>query len=128
MAFGFKIKKLKTSRAYTLEELFEQIQDKTFTAGQPSLTKHGLTTVITFPPLDRNNQIWLMQAQMSKPPYTQWQVYKNQPAGVENMVVNEVLEQLTDGFSRLSGAFGNNAKKIEQLVEITANELEQLNL
>lgn len=128
MAFGFKYRKFETSQAYTLEELFEKIQNQQFTAGQPALTKHGFTTIITFPPLDSNNQIWLTQAQVSKPSYTKWQIYKNQAAGVENMAVNEVFDQLTDGLSRLSGVFGGNAKKIEELVEITAKEIGALNL
>ena len=52
MALGVKFKTVKTANAYTLEELFEAIKDKQFSAGQPSITKHGLTYMITFPALD----------------------------------------------------------------------------
>ena len=60
MALGVKFKTVKTANAYTLEELFEAIKDKQFSAGQPSITKHGLTYMITFPALDSQNQVQIM--------------------------------------------------------------------
>lgn len=54
MAFGVKTKNIKTQNSYTIESFFDAIKDKEFTAGTPSLTKHGMATVITFPALDRS--------------------------------------------------------------------------
>ena len=56
MAFGVKTKNIKTQNSYTIESFFNAIKDKEFTAGTPSLTKHGMATVITFPALDSQNQ------------------------------------------------------------------------
>ena len=128
MAFGFKMKSVKTQKEYTLEELYEQIKDKEFTAGKPDYTKHGMTYVITFPPLDRNNQVWIIPGQMSKGPYSKWTIQKSSAAGMDNMIGNMVLDKLTDGWSSASGVFGKKAKNIEQLVEATAKELDALGL
>lgn len=127
MAFGFKLKQVKTKQKYTIEELYEAIKDAEFTAGTPELTTHGLTTIITFPPLDMNNQVWIIPGQL-KAPYNKWTVQKNQQAGVGNMVGKDVLSNLTGGLTDLSGAFGKRAKKIEELVVDTANELDALGL
>ncbi|MGB4933686.1 MAG: hypothetical protein WBO64_00300, partial [Ruminococcus bromii] len=60
MAFGVKVKNIKTKNTYSIESLYEAIKDKNFSAGVPSLTKHGMATVITFPALDSQNQVWIM--------------------------------------------------------------------
>ena len=127
MAFGFKLRQVKTRGAYTVEELFDAIADHEFTAGRPRLTKHGLTTIITFPALDMNNQVWILPAQ-SKAPYTKWTIQKNAEAGVGNMVVKEVFSELSHGYTDMSGVFGKKAKRIEELVVDTARELEELDL
>ena len=57
MAFGIKTKNIKTQNSYTIESFFDAIKDKEFTAGTPSLTKHGMATVITFPALEIQNQL-----------------------------------------------------------------------
>ena len=41
MALGIKIKNVKFKNKYTVQELYEAIKDKEFTAGVPQLTKHG---------------------------------------------------------------------------------------
>lgn len=64
MAFGVKFKTAETKNAYTIEGLYEAIKDKEFSAGKPSLTKHGFTNIITFPALDRQNQVWIVPKQM----------------------------------------------------------------
>ena len=58
---GVKVKNIKFKNEYTLEELYNAIKDQSFSAGTPSLTKHGMNVVITFPPLDRQNQVWIMK-------------------------------------------------------------------
>ncbi len=128
MAFGFKMRKLETKREYSIEELYEAIKDKQFTAGEPSLTKNGMQMIITFPPIDRNNQIWVSPAQMKKPPYNKFSVTKNEVAGVGNMLKNAALSKVTDGWSNISGVFGKKAKSAEELVVKTFEELDALGL
>lgn len=128
MAFGFKMKGFTTQKGYTIEELYEAIKDKPFTAGQPSLTKSGFNMIITFPPLDRNNQVWVYGGMMKKPPFTKWTVQKGQLAGVGNAVLNNFMSDVTGGATAVSGIFGKKAKTIEELVEVTAQELDALGL
>ena len=127
MAFGVKVKSVKTKKDYTIEELYEAIKDHTFTAGEPSLTKHGLAYVITFPPLDRQNQVWVMQGGMKKSG-NKFSVQKQEAAGVGNMAANMALDKLTGGFFGIGGVAGSTVKKAEQLVEATAKELNEMGL
>ena len=128
MPFGVKIKSFKTKNEYTLEELYEAIKDKEFSAGKPELTKNGLAYIITFPPIDNNNQIWLMPGQMKKGPFTKWSVQKQRLAGVGNMVGNMVLDDLSGGWNNASSFMGKKAKNTEQLIDITVDELNALGL
>jgi hypothetical protein len=66
VAFGIKVKNIKTNNTYSIESLYEAIKDKNFSAGTPSLTKHGMATVITFPALDSQNQVWIMKSGFGK--------------------------------------------------------------
>ncbi len=126
MALGFQIKSVKTKQAYTVETLFEAIRDRVFSAGKPELTKHGLAYVITFPALDRRNQVWILPGQMKRE-CTKWNVQKQQAAGLENMAVNAAIDGLTDGLD-LRATFGRNAKLCEQQVRDVAAELDALGL
>lgn len=127
MALGFKLKTVKTNGDYTIEALYEKIKDQKFTAGIPELSKHGLTHVITFPPLDRNNQVWIMPAFMGKSG-SKFQVLKQQAVGVGNAVKNQILSDLTGGLIGMSGVIGKKSKEIEKLVEATAQELDAMGL
>ena len=124
---GFKIKKVITKNAYSIESLYEAIKSHEFSAGKPELTEHGLTHVITFPALDRNNQVWILPAQMKKE-CTKWYVQKQKRPGLKNMVVDMALDEISDGWSSFSGVFGKTAKRAEELTEITAQELDLLDL
>lgn len=126
--FGVKIKKLVTQKEYTIEELFEAVKDKQFSAGVPSLTKSGLNYLITFPPLDRNNQVQIYSNSLKKGPSTKFTVTKAQEAGVGNAIKNNFLSDLTGGWSSASANFGKTNKTCEQLVEATLAELQALNL
>ena len=128
MALGIKIRKLETQKEYSMEELYEAIKDKTFTAGQPELTKHGVAMIITFPPIDRNNQIWISPGQMKKAPWSKFTVTKNEEAGMGNFAKNGALSLVTKGWSNMSGTFGKKAKTAEELVVITYEELKELGL
>ena len=46
-------------------------------------------------------------------------------AGLGNMAKNAVLDTLTDGWSSVSGAFGNKKKRCMELVDITAKEIKE---
>ena len=50
---GIKVKNVTFSKEYSEAELYEAIKDHPFTAGKPELAKHGMATIIVFPPLDR---------------------------------------------------------------------------
>ena len=118
---GVKNIKLELKGNYaTLAELFEAMKAVKFEAGAPELTKHGIGSVIVFPPVDRNNQVWITGA---KGKFTVMR--SAEVAGLGNMAKNAILDSLTDGFSSMSGAFGNKKKRCMELVEITAKEMKE---
>lgn len=127
MAFGVKVKNIKTQRAFTIEELYEAMKGHTFSAGEPSLTKHGLNTIITFPALDRQNQVWIMNAGF-KSSSQKFSIQKSQQAGMGNMATNMALDKVTKGIFGFGGVVGNTVKECERLVDCTAAELEALHL
>ena len=124
MALGFKVKSVTPKRNYTIEELYEAINDDTFTAGKPELTKNGLAYVITFPALDRQNQVWVMMSLKGD----KISIQKSQAAGMGNLAGNLALDTVTDGLFGLGSIMGGNSKRCEQLVETTAKELGALDL
>ncbi len=127
--FGVKVKTVSTSKEYTIEEFYDAIKDHSFSAGAPALTKHGLATIITFPPLDRYNQIWIIPVLgIKKKATAKFQISKNDAAGVGNMAVNGVLDDLTGGLTGIRSVVGGNVKKSEKLVELTVDELNALHL
>ena len=121
--FGVKTIKVCTSSPYSLEEFFEKIRDTAFDAGKPALVKDGLTYVIAFPQIDRNNQVQIVGSKGMF--YIQRSV---QPAGIDKMVANMALKKLTDGLTGLSGAFGGAKKKCIELVQNTADIILTMNL
>lgn len=127
MAFGVKIKKVKTSQKYTIESFYEAIKDKKFSAGEPSLTKHGLATIITFPALDRQNQVQILPFGFGKETQS-FQVQKAEAAGVDNVIGNAVLDKVTGGLFGFGSVAGKTVKECEKLVEATAKELEEMSL
>ena len=116
---GVKNIKLELNGTYaTLDELLEAMKNVKFEAGAPALTKHGIGSVIVFPPVDRNNQVWITGAK------GKFSVMRSaEVAGLGNMAKNAALDALTDGWSSMSGAFGNKKKRCMELVEITAKEI-----
>ncbi len=126
---GVKVKNVKTKNEYTIEEFYDAIKDHTFSAGAPALTKHGLATIITFPPLDRHNQVWIIPVVGFKKNSTnKFQISKNDVAGAGNAVANMALDDLTGGLSGLRGIVGKNTKSAEKLVDLTVQELDALQL
>lgn len=124
---GIKVKNLTFSKEYSLEELYEAIKNHPFSAGEPSLTKHGMATIITFPPLNRQNQVRIMKVGL-KERSAKFSVQKGEQAGVGKMAGNMALNELTGGIFGLFSVAGKTVKKCEQLVEATAKELAAMNL
>ena len=124
MAFGFKLKTVKTNESFeNYQQLFDRIKNVDFTAGKPELVKNGFADVIVFPPLDRQNQIWVMLQGKNK-----IIIQKNQVVGVGDQAINAAFDAVTGGLFSVGSIMGKNAKKIEKLVEATASELEALDL
>ena len=124
MAFGFKLKTVKTNESFeNYQQLFDRIKDVDFTAGKPELVKNGFADVIVFPPLDRQNQIWVMLQGKNK-----IIIQKNQVVGVADQAINAAFDAVTDGLFSVGSIMGKNSKKIEKLVEATASEIEALDL
>lgn len=127
MALGVKIKKVKTKNLYSIEDFYEAIKDSDFTAGKPSLSKHGNSPVITFPALDSQNQVWILKTGFGMKS-NKFSVQKQEQAGIGNMLANSAISSLTGGISRLGAIVSENSKKCEQLVEQTAKELNSMGL
>lgn len=119
---GVKVAKLNLKGNYdSTEKFYEAIKNIKFEAGIPALVKHVFNQVIVFPEQDRNNQVWIMNAGKGK-----FQVMRSaEVAGLDNLVKNAVLDELTDGWSSMSGAFGNKKKRCMELVDITAKQIEE---
>ena len=122
MAFGVKVRRIQTSRAYSIGSFYEAIRAKTFTAGEPSLTKRGLAEIVTFPALDRRNQVQIL------PVGPQQETRKFQIQKSEAADAAMTPDQLTGGFFGFGKIIGKNAKRCEELVEITAKELDMIHL
>ncbi len=118
---GVKYIKLELKGNYAdLEELFEAMKNVRFEAGVPELTKHGLHYVIVFPPLDRNNQVWITE---SKGEFHV--MYSAEVAGLGNLAMNSALDAISDGWTSLSNLVGRNKKRCMELVEATAKEIKE---
>lgn len=124
---GVKIKNVKFKNEYSIQELYEKMKDEKFSAGTPSISKHGAAEIITFPPLNRQNQVWVMKVGFGERS-SKYSVQKAQEAGVGKAVGNMVADDLTGGLFNMFGVFGKKTKQCEKLVEATAAELEALNL
>ena len=127
MAFGVKIKNITTEQEYTIEGFYEAIKDKEFTAGVPSVVKHGFVNLIAFPAIDKQNQVQIIKNGFSETS-RKWSIQKAEEAGIGNMATNMALDQLTGGLFGWGKIVGSNSKKCEQLVDATAEELKALNL
>jgi len=120
-------KNLKFKNSYSVESLYEAIKDHPFTAGQPSLTRHG-ALMITFPPLDSHNQVQIIKGSLLGKESQKFVVQKGEAAGMKNMAKNIGLDILTDSWANKRSIIGSTAEQSSQLVDITAEELEAMNL
>lgn len=120
---GVKIKTVKTKNKYTLEAFYEIVKKLTYEAGEPSITKHGFSYIITWPALDRNNQVWLMSLQGKES--CKWQISKNDEAGVDNLAKNMAIDAVTKGWGNIGGMVGKNNKLCEKYVVDIAEALQK---
>lgn len=127
MAFGVKVKTVPVSKAYTIQELFEEIKDVNFSAGKPDMIKYMTNTVIVFPALDSHNQVQIMALGLKKST-AKLAVQKGDELTLKGAAKNMILSDLTGGLTGLQRAVGNNVKEAERLVDATVQELISLNL
>lgn len=130
--FGFKRKKVYTKNQYSVESLYEAVKNHKFTAGTPKLFSIAYASIITFPPLDRNNQVWIEDDKWVKwykrDQCKKWLIHLREPLGGGELLKNMALDEVTGGLSGLSAYFGKKVREAERLVEITAQELDSLGL
>ena len=128
MAFGIKQIKVETSQNYSIQTLFEAIKDHDFTPGKPELVKQGFAYLIAFPAIDRNNQCQITQGWFKGAEGNKFIVLRAEKAGVDNLVKNAIMDDLTGGFSSLGKLGGKNNKLAQQQVEEVAAELKKMGL
>ena len=129
MALGVKAKTLKTSGSYTVEELFGKIKGIEFSAGTPTCQKYGPSFRITFPALDRQNQVQIISNAIGgKKPSQKFTIQKAEELGLKKSLVNDALSMLTGGLTNLGSMVTDNAKRCEELVEETYDKIESMNL
>ncbi len=118
---GVKYTKLELKGDYaSLEELFEAMQSIKFEAGIPKLTKHAVHSVIVFPPVDRNNQVWITGEK------GKFSIMRSaEVAGLGNLAVNSALDALSGGWTSLSNIVGSAKTRCMELVDITAKEIKE---
>lgn len=127
MAFGLKMRVVKTRGAYTIEELYDAIKDVRFEAGTPELTTFGANTMITFPAPDGQNQC-VIQNGSFKRSSQKFQVLKSQKVGASNAAGQAALDVATKGWNSLRTVVGPAASRVEQQVTEVADKLEQMGL
>ncbi len=128
MALCVKINNIKANNSYSIESFYKAIKDKHFSAGAPSLTKYGAASVITFPAIDSQNQVWIMKNGLSTKSH-KFSIQKSYEAGLDNIEKITYPDSENHNFLSASDSIINdNAKKCEYLVDITAKELLKLNL
>ena len=127
MAFEIKFIDVKTEHSYSLESLYEAIKDKNFTAGKPSIVAHGIGKVISFPEIDKQNQIWILKGGFGKET-KKFTIQKYEKTEFENTIINDILSSFTDSLSNISSIVSDNTNSCEKLVKITAEEFMAFNL
>ncbi len=121
---GVKYTKLELKGDYTnIEELYEAMKDIKFEAGTPMLTKHAIHLVIAFPPVDRNNQVWITGEKGN------YNIMRSaEVAGLGNLAVNSALDALSGGWTSISNIAGRAKTRCMELVDITAKEIKEAGL
>lgn len=121
-------KNVKFKNSYTLEELYEAIKDHPFEAGVPALAKQGPGLLIVFPEIDSHNQVQIIKGSLFGKSSQKFIVQKCEAVGLGNLVKNVGLDLLTDSWANKRTIIGKSARESSELVDITAQELEELGL
>ena len=127
MLFGVKVRQIRTNHAYSIETFYEAIRGKIFTAGQPSLIRHGGANIIIFPPLDRLNQVQILPAD-NQPETHNFRIQKAKAVRMPDVSGNSTPSRTVSGIFILGQMIGKNAKRCETLVDMTAEELKLIRL
>ena len=129
MAFGVKIKRVELSKAYTCDELVAAMKESgEWEMGEPFAVKHGFAWLVAFPPIDRQNQVWVQPC--SKEPAQKWQIMLSHDIAGDfgNMAKNALLDAVTDGWASMGSVFGKKAKAGEKQVDDVIEALKSRNL
>lgn len=124
---GIKNIKIETKTPMTLEEFFDKIKDVTFEAGVPSIVKHGFNTVICFPKIDRENQIWIT-GDKGKFTVMRSTVIAGLGESIKNQLASDVLNAVTDGAATMFSQLGNPKKTCMALCDKVADTIKSLDL
>lgn len=123
--FGTRVNRLQTRRRYTLEELFDAIKERNFTAGKPRLTHQGISQVIVFPALDFDNQVRVYNAAIVSPS-NKFYVQRDEQVG--SILDDETSENLLGGWADVPRGSTSNTELCEKLAETTCEELGRMGL
>ena len=115
MAFGFKEKKARTKQSYSIEELYQAMQGRQFSAGMPILEKKLTKTVILFPPSNEYQQIRIS----GRDGFFSVKSVEQNHFGKSRSTTGKMMKEM-------KFRFGNSAKAFEQLIDRTAAEIEAL--
>ena len=86
-----------------------------------------MALIITFPPLDSQNQVWIMKSGFNKES-NKFSVQKAEQAGLDNAAANAMINRTSGGLFSFGSFVGKKAKQCEKLVEETAKELDEMGL
>jgi hypothetical protein len=124
------IRRFNTRGFYTIEEFCNILKNYKFSAGVPYLDKEGVNLCIAFPPLDNFNQVRIIsRGGTNNERVNSWMIFKSDhKTGLGQMVKNNFLYDITDGWTILFSAFSSNARKGHKYVDTVLAEIQSLNL
>ncbi|MBP5684771.1 MAG: hypothetical protein J6X02_05905 [Bacilli bacterium] len=119
-----------TKNAYTVEELYNILRNYQFSAGVPTLEQEGVNNIIAFPPIDNFNQLRIMPSGgRVGNQFTKWIIFKmDHKVGLGNWLKNEVLDDITGGFTSFFSVVGSSASEGYRFVDKLISEIDALNL
>ena len=115
--------RLRLSKEYTIEELFELIKDVEFEAGKPSIANHGPTKWIVFPEISRYNQVVIGGSQGKF-----YAKCISQPIVVNTLISKRIITGIIKILAGFSGNFEKIKKRYEKLAESVGIQINNMNL
>ena len=115
---------------YTIEEFCNILRNYQFSAGVPYLDKEGVNLCISFPPIDNFNQVRIIsKGGTNNDRVNRWMIYKSDhKAGVDQMIKNQFLDDITGGITEFFSVMGSNASQGFKNVDQVISEIQSLNL